>query len=80
VAFCDDQVSKTVSVGDTSLGLAAMNALGGLHARTVTLAVATPPRPLHVIVYVDVCGTTTLCDPESASEPLQASDAVHEVA
>jgi hypothetical protein len=46
----------------------------------VTLAVATPPRPEHEIVYVDVCGTTMLCDPEGPSEPLQASDAVHEVA
>ena len=57
-----------------------MNALGGLHARTVTLAVATPPRPLHEIVYVDVCGTGTLCDPEIASERLHAPDAMHEVA
>jgi hypothetical protein len=46
----------------------------------VTLAVAAPPRPEHEIVYVDVCGTTMLCDPEGPSEPLQASDAVHEVA
>jgi hypothetical protein len=80
VAFCDDQVSRTVSVGDTSARSAAMDALGGLHARIVTLAFATPPRPRHEIVYVDVCGTTTLCDPESTSEPLQASDAVHELA
>jgi hypothetical protein len=27
---------------------------------------------------VDVCGTTTLCDPERPSAPLQAPDAEHE--
>jgi hypothetical protein len=80
VAVCDDQVSSTVPFGNTSLGSATMVAVGGLHARIVTLAVATPPRPEHEIVYVDVCGTTMLCDPEGFSESLHASDAVHEVA
>jgi hypothetical protein len=80
VAFCDDQVSRTVSFGSTDVRSAVRDALGGLHALIVTLAVATPPRPEHDSVYVDVCGTTMLCDPEGPSEPLQASDAVHEVA
>ena len=50
VVFCDDQVSSTVSFGSTSVRSATMDAIGGLHARTVTLAVATPPRPEHEIV------------------------------
>jgi hypothetical protein len=80
VAFCDDQVSRTVSFGSTDVRSAVRDALGGFHAWIVTLVVATPPRPEHEIEYVDVCGTTMLCDPEGLSEPLQASDAVHEVA
>jgi hypothetical protein len=63
VAFCDDQVSSAVPFGNTAVGSATMDAVGGFHARTVTLAVATPPRPEHVIVYVDVCETTKPCDP-----------------
>jgi hypothetical protein len=80
VVFCDDQVSNTVSFGSTSVRSATIDAVGGLHARTVTLAVATPPRPEHAIVYVDVCVTTKPCDPEGPSEPLHAPDAMHEVA
>jgi hypothetical protein len=60
VAFCDDQVSRTVSFGSTDSRSAVSDTLGGTHPRIVTLAVATPPLPEQEIVYVDVCGTTML--------------------
>ena len=43
---------------DTDVRSAVIDTWGGYHTRTVTLAVATPPRPEHEIEYVDVCETT----------------------
>jgi hypothetical protein len=45
-----DHVSSTVAFDTTLVGSATMDAVGGLHARIVTLVVATPPRPEHEIV------------------------------
>jgi hypothetical protein len=47
---------------------------------TLMCAVACPPAPLQDREYIEFWVTTTLLEPEVASAPLQAPDAVHEVA
>jgi hypothetical protein len=78
VALCDDQVRRTVPFGGTVVRSAVMDAPGGYHTRTVTLAVATPPRPEHEIEYVAVPPTTTFWNPEVPSGPNHAPDAAQE--
>jgi hypothetical protein len=63
VAFVADHVSSTAVFGNTDVWSAVIDTSGGYHTFTVTLAVATPPRPEHEIVYVEVRATATLWAP-----------------
>jgi hypothetical protein len=49
VAFRDDQVRSATEFGNTCVGSATSDTSGRAHARTVTLAVATPPTPAQEI-------------------------------
>jgi hypothetical protein len=75
-----DHVSSAGVFGGTDTRSAVIHTYGGNHTRTVTLAVATPPRPEQETEYVDVTPTVTLWDPEGPSEPSQEPDAVHDFA
>jgi hypothetical protein len=75
-----DHVSSTAVFGTTNVRSAVIDTWGGYHTRTVTLAVATPPRPEQEIEYVEVTPKRTTWDPDGPSDPNHAPDAAQEVA
>jgi hypothetical protein len=84
VAFVADQVSDELPLVVTCVGLAVRVTVGtGVPLVTVTVAdwLALPPAPVQDKVYVmfEVSGPT-LWLPETALVPVQAPEAVHEVA
>jgi hypothetical protein len=75
-----DHVTSTAVFGSTNVRSADIDTEGGSHTRTVTLAVAAPPRPKQEIEYVDVTPRRTTWDPDGPSELDHAPTAAQEVA
>jgi hypothetical protein len=82
VASVDDQLSVEVWPGETLVGLAESETVGGVGAVTVTVAAlsAVPPGPVHVSVNTEVVDSDRVSVPLVASDPLQPPLAVHAVA
>jgi hypothetical protein len=79
LALVESQAKVEVSPGATTDGFTLKVAVG--MTLTVTLALEVPPGPVQDREY-DVAADTgpVLCVPPAARAPLQAPDAVHEVA